>query len=178
MSWESKQLLPILDSQFSISLHWSYINYSRPIQWPVAVTVGNTAIFAGGVVGNLTVLGAEIVADVTMYDCSTDTWSYHNLSVARFLLAAATVNNIAAFVGGTTSQLDDATDAVDLYNLDTQEWTTLTLSQLLAVTLWLLESVGPATSSSLMEAILAQPLSHKQISTISLQGVGVVIPML
>ena len=61
------------------------------------------------------------------------TWSTAQLSVSRYLLAAASVDDVAIFAGGYANAgadniPDPASDAVDLYNITTQTWSTSLLS--------------------------------------------------
>jgi hypothetical protein len=111
-------------------------------RWSLAATsVGNVAIFAGGLVtksaqfmneggggGDLVACvsilscveyiilvqfilqppassctpAADAVSAVDLYNCATGAWSTAKLSVARNSVAAASVGNLALFVGGVT----------------------------------------------------------------------------
>jgi len=90
-----------------------------------ATTVGNKAMFAGG-------LGYRVV---DIYDASlgdptdSNAWSTATLSQTAGDLAATTVGNKAMFAGGYLYLLGGYIDGVDIYDADTDSWSTAALSQ-------------------------------------------------
>jgi hypothetical protein len=61
---------------------------------------------------------------VDLYNSASGTWSTAQLSVARKLLAATSVGNVAFFAGGYYGP----SNAVDLYNSASGTWSTAQLS--------------------------------------------------
>lgn len=92
-----------------------------------AATVGDRAIFAGGFSG----AAPSDVVDV--YDASlglpndAGAWTSTTLVAARGQLAAASVGNVALFVGGSNGVA--TVDTVDAYDGGTGTWTSTALSQ-------------------------------------------------
>jgi len=66
---------------------------------------------------------------VDIYDASLGTWDTASLSEARCILAATTLGNIGIFGGGNDLSLSYCA-VVDIYDWDTDTWTTDTLLQL------------------------------------------------
>lgn len=90
---------------------------------------GNKLFFAGGEVGD----GTWPVDSVDIYDISTNSWSVMHLSVAGHEVAATSVGNKVLFAGGdeglnANSNLLRA-KTVDIYDLNTNTWSTSQLSQ-------------------------------------------------
>ncbi len=83
---------------------WSTAQLSVARSHLAATSVGNLAIFAGGLVyyyptGSVSPSSTE--SDVVdLYNSATGTWSTARLSVARYNLAATSVGNLAFFAGG------------------------------------------------------------------------------
>lgn len=101
---------------------WSTVELSEGRELPGAATVGHLAIFAGGRTDHYAVTDR-----VDVYDSSTDTWYIDEpLSQARMGIAAVTVGNKAIFAGGYARVGGTwvASDVVDIYDLDADEWTT------------------------------------------------------
>ena len=96
-----------------------------------ATTVGSTAFFAGGVHMEPGCCW-RFHGLVDVYYADTDAWATAMLSEPRAFLAATTVGSKAIFAGGCDSlpSFIDAvySDAVDIYDADTDRWTTATLS--------------------------------------------------
>jgi len=104
---------------------WSTATLSEARTQPAATTVGDLAIFAGGV----TVAGYTDAVDI--YDDSTGLWSTAQLSVPRLVgvQSAVTVGTRAYFAGGFDhTQAVPVFDVIDIYDAQTDEWTTDTLS--------------------------------------------------
>ncbi len=110
---------------------WDTATLSVPRSGLAATTVGNKAIFAGGSVAG----GLSAVVDI--YDAGTDSWDTASLSQARAGPAAVTVGNKAIFAGGMIppGEMDPPipydigfSDVVDIYDADTGQWSTATLS--------------------------------------------------
>jgi hypothetical protein len=101
------------------------------------VTAGSDKVlFAGGTMIDLA-NGWSPFADgrttVDLFDTTTGQWSTANLSQSRLLMTTASVGEKAIFAGGLawTSASGDgpASDAIDIYNARTGQWSTATLSQ-------------------------------------------------
>jgi hypothetical protein len=108
---------------------WSTQALSQARLGPVAVSVGDLALFAGGEVAGT----PSAVVDV--YDDASGMWSTAKpLSVARTALAATRVGHLALFAGGADS-LSTETAVVDIYDAskgapsNPAAWSTATLSQ-------------------------------------------------
>ena len=65
---------------------------------------------------------------VDVYNGTTGAWSTAQLSVARYLVAAASVGNLALFAGGWIAD-GDYSAVVDVYNGGTGAWSTAQLSE-------------------------------------------------
>ena len=115
---------------------WSTDSLSANRQDVAGAAVGNKVIFAGGmhVIGYL---NAPFLDTVDIYDTKTDQWSTAQLSTPRIIGAAATVGNKAIFAGGVWQHpskpwvggLYYPQDRVDIYDADTNTWSTATLSE-------------------------------------------------
>jgi hypothetical protein len=85
------------------------------------IELGGSLIFAGG----LTCAGVSNHVD--MYNSATDKWSSAMLSEARTAITAVGAGSLAVFAGGLrphdTWVYGEATDAVDVYDADTDRWT-------------------------------------------------------
>lgn len=66
---------------------------------------------------------SEFFPTVDIYNDSSGDWSIANLSFARSQLAAASNKEFVAFAGGYNNMR--VSDAFDVYNLKTQDWTSL-----------------------------------------------------
>jgi hypothetical protein len=98
---------------------WSTAHLSVARMNPVAASVGNIALFAGGLsrkpfdsnnpFNPFSLHYDSSVVDV--FHVTTGKWSNASLSVARKYLSATTVGDLALFAGGENS------DVVDLYQL-------------------------------------------------------------
>ncbi len=95
-----------VDLYNSASGIWSTAQLSLARHFLCATSVGNVAIFGGGRVENRNPSNvyemSPSTSAVDLYNSASFTWSTGNLSVARFLLAATSVGNVAIFAGGTT----------------------------------------------------------------------------
>ena len=103
---------------------WSTTTLPVACSSMAGTSVGNKAIFAGGVTDN----GTTIVDIVQIYDVDTDTWSISALSEERIGLAATTLDNKAIFAGGR-QRWPNSSSAVDIYDVESDTWTTTTLSE-------------------------------------------------
>jgi hypothetical protein len=93
-----------------------------------ATTVGDLAIFAGGIAEDpQTQAGYDPTDAVDIYNAATGQWTNAHLSLARTGLAATSVGDLAFFGGGDTAA--GFTDVVDIYNADTGQWSVSHLSQ-------------------------------------------------
>ncbi len=123
---------------------WSTATLSVARWFIAATTVGDLAIFAGGTVNNVASATPNTTAAVDIYNANNGKWSTALLSQARSSIAATTVGDDAIFAGGQTHQTDvvtmgnwlppgvggyAASGAVDIYNLDTNQWTTAAVPQ-------------------------------------------------
>ncbi len=79
---------------------WTTAQLSAPRSSLAATSVGNIALFAGGM--SLSSLNSLVV---DLFNGSTGVWSTAQLSVARHSLAAVSVGNVAVFAGGTAALL-------------------------------------------------------------------------
>src|SRR5205823_1567599 len=116
---------------------WSTAALSQGRRQLAATSVGNVALFAGGLasatVGRRT---SNVPSDaVDLYDASSGRWSTATLSQPRYLSTAATAGHFALFAGGITTDtrgqrsFNVASDRVDIYDARTGLWSTTRLSQ-------------------------------------------------
>jgi len=100
-----------------------------------AIAAGNKIFFAGGkAINNSNTFVYYSTVDI--YDVVTGTWSVTNLSEPRGAIAAAAVGNKVLFAGGSidydinfSGQPGISTSKVDIYDLNTQTWSTASLSE-------------------------------------------------
>ncbi len=95
----------------------------------------NLALFAGGQINDD--WGGQSSSAVDIFNSSSFQWTTAALTVARFALAAASVNNLALFSPGRYT-----VNAVDIFNSVSGQWTTAALS----VNRW---STGAASTSNM-----------------------------
>ncbi len=116
-------VVDIYDADANPGEEWSTATLSQGRTYLTATTVGNLAMFAGGID-----IYGDITGDVVdIYNSDTNQWSTANLSAARDSLASASVGNFAFFAGGYKDD-EGVSDVVDIYNAATDTWTTTTLS--------------------------------------------------
>ena len=119
-----------------VEAQWSTATLSQGRDHLAATTVGNKALFAGGVACNSIStgspsMGPSLVVDI--YDASVgpptdpNAWSTATLSQPRSSLAATTVGAKALFAGGDA--LQGRSDVVDIYDDATGTWSAATLSR-------------------------------------------------
>ena len=116
----------VVDIYNSSTNQWSTNALSQARSDLAATSVGNLAIFAGGIDwinGNDGVLSNA----VDIYNTSTGQWTTAALSVPRYGLTATTVGTDAIFAGGVAS--GGLSNVVDIFNTATGKWSTATLSQ-------------------------------------------------
>jgi hypothetical protein len=88
----------VVDLYNSATGVWSTAQLSVARNEFAATSVGNVALFAGGLTS-----GAESYSNVVdLYNSATGVWSTAQLSVGRYRLAATSVGNVALFAGGDT----------------------------------------------------------------------------
>ncbi|HEX6882281.1 MAG TPA: hypothetical protein VF530_02810 [Planctomycetota bacterium] len=106
------------------SAAWSTAQLSVARGQMAAASVGNLALFAGGIDAT------SPLATVDIYDDSTGTWSTATLSQARHLeqYAAATAGGRVFFGGGAVDPTPTLSDVVDVFDSAADTWSTLTLS--------------------------------------------------
>jgi hypothetical protein len=88
---------------------------------------GNKILFAGGAPAN-----SKVSARVDIYNTQTGQWTIDSLSLARVNLVAGAVGNKIVFAGGlaiNSSNQGYYSDRVDIYDVQTGQWTQATLSQ-------------------------------------------------
>ncbi|HET9745487.1 MAG TPA: PKD domain-containing protein [Chitinophagaceae bacterium] len=114
---------------------WSVAELSEARADIAAVAAGDKIFFAGGRVITAPDI-FEYFSTVDFYDATTNTWSVRYLTEARSVIAAAAVGNKVFFAGGSIDNninwLGDpgqGTSKVDIYDLNTQTWSTATLSE-------------------------------------------------
>lgn len=94
------------------------------------ITLGSKAIFAGGVYTQLTNGAGETIISssnvVDIYESLGHTWSTAELTEARSMLAATTLDSKAFFAGGTIGS--GYSSVVDIYDGLTGSWTSANLS--------------------------------------------------
>jgi hypothetical protein len=156
---------------------WSTHELSQARYEVAATTVGNLAIFAGGTNNN-----KDLVDTVDIYNAKTQQWSTHKLSQARSGLAATTVGNLAIFAGGyiiKSNGVLTCVDTVDIYNVETQQWSTDKLSQarsgLAATTVGNLAIfAGGSVWTSNLAAVDPRPSQHDFFDTVDIYNLNVV----
>ena len=80
---------------------WSTAQLSVARNHLAATSVGNLAIFAGGLVYSSSFAPGSTESDaVDLYNSASGTWSTARLSVARYNMGATSVGNLAFFAGG------------------------------------------------------------------------------
>jgi hypothetical protein len=102
---------------------WSTARLSAPRFNLAAAAVNDVAIIAGGENTE------TALSTVDFFDASSATWSVGHLSIARSLLAAASVpdSGIVAFAGGQDNN-STASSVVDIYSVSSNSWKSSHLS--------------------------------------------------
>jgi hypothetical protein len=90
------------------------------------VAAGSKIFFAGGF-NTDGLLFQDYYNVVDVYDASTNTWSYAQLSQGRTDIAAAAVGNKVVFAGGFAGT--DASNVIDIYDISANKWSTASLSE-------------------------------------------------
>lgn len=108
---------------------WSTAKFSLNRTYFAATTVGNLAMFAGGLEGPIGRLPSSAVVDI--YNASSGRWNTATLSQARYGIAATSVGNLAMFAGGyhfnivnVNGTVNGVSAIVDIYNASSNLWTT------------------------------------------------------
>jgi N-acetylneuraminic acid mutarotase len=105
---------------------WSTMTLSQPRMGLSAASVGNKVIFAGG--GALyfpQLLSPSKLIEI--YDVTTGTWEYNNLTVARASIGVAVADGKVFFGGGNKGGAP--TNVVDILDVESNTITTTTLSK-------------------------------------------------
>jgi hypothetical protein len=113
----------LVDIYNASSNTWTTASLSQPRRELTATSVGDLALFAGG----LSVGAAPTYFSIVdIYNASSNSWTTASLSQARDILAATSLGDLAFFAGG-----ENGTDSsvVDIYNASSNTWTTASLSQ-------------------------------------------------
>ncbi|MBX2933404.1 MAG: hypothetical protein KF825_04110 [Ferruginibacter sp.] len=100
---------------------------SQPRGYLAAAGAGNKILFAGGHQAN-----NKVSARVDIYNTQTGQWTIDSLSLARGQLVAGAVGNKLVFAGGLAQNSNGEgyyTNRVDIYDVQTGQWTQATLSQ-------------------------------------------------
>ena len=107
---------------------WTHDKLSVAREIISGVSCGSKVIFAGGYDFDKLVP----FSDVDVYDTITKKWTTLQLSVPRFGIGTFSYENQVMFAGGLNG-FDPATQKfyslVEIYNFDTQKWTTTSLSE-------------------------------------------------
>lgn len=122
-----------VDEFDALTLSHTTMNLSMPRENLMGAGVGHKVLFAGGVSvplgGNFGITRSR----VDIYDTLLGTWSNAELSLPRAEGAAASLTGEAIFAGGTWVEADGhtwhLTSAVDIFNAQTDVWTTASLSE-------------------------------------------------
>lgn len=116
---------------------WATAKLSKERSALSVATADNKIFFAGGVNWDMHTSGMWNVSynNVDIYDVSNNTWSLAHLGKARSAISVAVVGNKVLFAGGiffTDNPLSnlvwDLTDAIDIYDISTNSWSTAKLS--------------------------------------------------
>lgn len=106
---------------------WSVITLSEPRINMASIAAGNTIFWAGGITDDNN--GKTVYLDkVEMYDVSTGNRTFHQLSQGRAFFKAVMKNSKILFYTGST-ETGQGFDKVDIYNINTQEWSACTMPQ-------------------------------------------------
>lgn len=100
---------------------------SQPRGLFAAAGAGNKILFAGGHLAN-----NKVSARVDIYNTQTGQWTIDSLSLARSQLVAGVVGNKLVFAGGVAQNSNGEgyySNRVDIYDVQTGQWTQATLSQ-------------------------------------------------
>ena len=103
---------------------WSMAELSLARQDFSVVTSGNKIFFAGGWEGNWWEYPL-MFTNVDIYDAATDSWFVKHLSEPRAWMGAASAGNKVFFAGGTNNSFLRASSTVDIYDTQTNSWSTI-----------------------------------------------------
>lgn len=118
----------IVDIYNATTGQWSSATLSHAAYFATATSVGNKIIFAAGFTGN----GSNFSSIAVVYDVGSNQSSTVTLAQARIDLASTTVGEEAFFAGGEYQDgngLNHASDVVDIYDAETDQWSTTSLFQ-------------------------------------------------
>ncbi|MEO7393409.1 MAG: kelch repeat-containing protein [Chitinophagaceae bacterium] len=107
---------------------WTTANLSQARNNMCAITYGNKVFFAGGIESD----GFIPSSRVDIYDAATNTWSITELSEPRGNIVAAVAGNKIVFTGGLRADASYnliSSSKADIYDANTNTWSTATLSQ-------------------------------------------------
>jgi hypothetical protein len=105
---------------------------SQPRAHPSAISSGEFVFFAGGILSVSVSQGMFEATDrVDILNVMSGVWTTATLSMARALIATATLRDLVFFAGGgrTSLEANGTTDRIDIYNISSGSWSTATLSQ-------------------------------------------------
>jgi hypothetical protein len=88
---------------------WTTANLSVGRYGLAATSVQDLVLFGGGL-ANVTVSGGVFSNVVDIFNATSGEWTTANLSVARYQLAAASVNDLALFGGGLDNTFSEVVD--------------------------------------------------------------------
>ena len=106
------------------SHHWLTGKLSVARSSISTASVGNKAIFAGGIIDYP---NFEPTTVVDLYDATTHRWSTASLSKARIRMTTVSVGTDALFAGGSIG--NDISGVVDIYHSKSGRWSTANLSK-------------------------------------------------
>lgn len=110
----------------TLTQKWTINQLSMPRLIVSTVKSGNQIMFAGGNGSG----GSKSRIDI--YNVDSGLWSTEELSEPRFGVASASIGNLVMFAGGVNwtgeSGSEKFTDVIDIYNVETKEWTKSKLS--------------------------------------------------
>lgn len=113
----------IVDIYNITSMSWTVAHLSYPRHSMAATTVGDYAIFAGG----LGCTSMDQTYDVDIYDLKTGAWATTRLIVSEYgVFEGASTNTLAIFGGG--SQNGAAIAQINEYNITSGAWSVVTTS--------------------------------------------------
>jgi len=100
---------------------WTSSNLSHPRTLLSATTIGNLALFAGGMPLpiNETIANPGASSVIDIYDFETSSWSTDTLPRPRYALSAVTVGNRAIFAGGISNTTGVTAD-IDIYTAESE----------------------------------------------------------
>jgi hypothetical protein len=121
--WPASTLYSTVDIFDTENGYWT-VQHLSLARGAMGVSKGDTAIFAGGIIGVDPFFTGTDVVDI--YDAANDIWTTATLSEPRAGFAAVVVGDLAMFAGGYDGQ--NVTKRIDIYNFSTGMWSIDSLS--------------------------------------------------